>query len=87
MSSKIESRVGSKGEIYPPKEIREISQLKPGDRIEIEASPGELIIRKIPNPAELLDMPIIVSKSPREIEEDLEKMQKDQSKKSMDELL
>jgi bifunctional DNA-binding transcriptional regulator/antitoxin component of YhaV-PrlF toxin-antitoxin module len=77
MSSKAETSVGSKGEIYPPKKLREISKLNPGDKIEIEAAPGLMIIRKILSPAELLDLPPITSKSPEEIEGILEEIQKE----------
>jgi bifunctional DNA-binding transcriptional regulator/antitoxin component of YhaV-PrlF toxin-antitoxin module len=36
-------KVGKKGEILPKKPLREISGIRPGDNVLIEAQPGRLI--------------------------------------------
>ena len=63
-----ETKIGKKGEILPKLPLREISGLSPGDRILIEASPGELRIRKILSVDEIFDLPIISEKSVEETE-------------------
>ena len=47
MTTQDKSIVGKKGEILPKKPLREISGIKAGDEILIEAHPGELIVKKI----------------------------------------
>ena len=40
--------VGPKGELFPPKRVREEAGLKPGDRVVYRADPGRIEIVKIP---------------------------------------
>lgn len=72
--------VGKKGEILPKKQLRDISGIKPGDDVLIEARPGELIIKKIYSIDELFDMPIISKGTAKEIEEELDEETKEQEK-------
>ncbi len=43
------SRVGSKGELFPPKEIREKLGLKPHTKVIYKIEGGRLIVEPIPN--------------------------------------
>ena len=40
--------VGRRGELFPPKRVREEAGLKPGDRVIYRAEPGRIEIVKIP---------------------------------------
>ncbi|KKN72218.1 hypothetical protein LCGC14_0412720 [marine sediment metagenome] len=64
--------VGKKGEILPKKKLREVSGIKPGDEVLIEAHQGELIIKKIYSVEEALTMPTIAIGTPETIERDIE---------------
>ena len=44
--------VGRRGELFPPKRVREEAGLKPGDRVIYRADPGRIEIVKIPGPRE-----------------------------------
>ncbi len=60
MTSKFEKmvfKVGSKGEIFPPKEIRKKLGLKPNQPILMTVHGDKLIIRKIHNIEEILKTP------------------------------
>ncbi len=50
----VESRVGSKGELFPPKEIREKLGLAPNTRILYRVQDGRLIIEPVPSLEELM---------------------------------
>ena len=65
------AKVGKKGEILPKKPLREISGIKPGDKVLIEAQPGRLIINKIYSIEELLEMPIIAEGTAESVEKDI----------------
>jgi len=52
-----ESRVGSKGELFPPKEIREKLGLKPHSRVIYKVEDGRLIVEPVPNLEEVLSEP------------------------------
>ena len=71
MSSVEKVKVGSKGEILPKKKMREISNIKPGDEVMIEAMPGELRIRKVLTIEEALSLPIISKGTPNQIEKEI----------------
>jgi len=64
--------VGKKGEILPKKPLRDVSGIKPGDEVLIEAHQGELIIKKIYSVEEAISMPIIAIGTPESIEKDIE---------------
>jgi AbrB family looped-hinge helix DNA binding protein len=49
-----ESRVGSKGELVPPKELREKIGLKPGRKVLFEVKSGRLIVEPIFTVEELM---------------------------------
>lgn len=54
------TKVGSKGEIFPPKEIREKLGLTPGTAVELKIEDSKLMIRPIPSVNELLKRPAAV---------------------------
>ncbi len=82
----VETQVGSKGELFLSKQIRDSLGLKPGDRIYLEIQEGKLIVRKVPDLRELLKMPRIGKpETPEEIERDLEEMNHIQYETSSDE--
>lgn len=64
--------MGTKGEILPKKQLRQLSGIHPGDRILIEARKGEIFIRKILSIKEVFELPEISSGTPEEIEKELE---------------
>ncbi len=83
----IESRVGSKGELFPPKTIRDSLGLKPGDRIFFEIRGGVLIVRRVPDVLELLKRPPLAPpEKPEEIDADIEAFYKEQFSKSTEEV-
>ncbi|MBS7634527.1 AbrB/MazE/SpoVT family DNA-binding domain-containing protein [Candidatus Bathyarchaeota archaeon] len=54
------SRVGSKGELFPPKEIREKLGLKAHAKVIYKIEDGRLIVEPVPNLEEVLtEHPII----------------------------
>lgn len=50
-------KVGSKGELFPPKEIREKLKLKPNTRVLYTEKQGVLTVEPIPTLEELLSVP------------------------------
>jgi bifunctional DNA-binding transcriptional regulator/antitoxin component of YhaV-PrlF toxin-antitoxin module len=69
-------KVGSKGELYPPKKIRDKIGLEPEMEIEYIISPnGELIIRKVEKLEDILKLKTIAKISQEEFEEMSEEMQ------------
>ncbi|MEM1610816.1 MAG: AbrB/MazE/SpoVT family DNA-binding domain-containing protein [Sulfolobales archaeon] len=54
------SRVGSKGELFIPKEIREKLRLKPGMRVIFKVRDGILVVEPIPNIEDVLKEPTYV---------------------------
>jgi AbrB family looped-hinge helix DNA binding protein len=72
------STVGSKGEIFPPKEIRERLGLKPGVEIKYKVENGTLIVERVSKVRDLL-------KESPQVEvtlEELRKFRRDLSKKA-----
>ena len=51
------SRVGSKGEIFAPKEIREKLGLRPGTEIDFKVEDEKLIVQPVPSINDLLKEP------------------------------
>ena len=49
--------MGSKGELFPPKEIREKLGLKPHSRVIYKVEDGRLIVEPVPNLEEVLSEP------------------------------
>ena len=50
-------RVGSKGELFPPKELREKLDLRPRRRVLYRERDGVLIVEPVPSVEELLEKP------------------------------
>lgn len=68
--------VGSKGELYPPKKIKQLLDLKPKTRVRYRISPkGYLIVEIIPSLEDLMKEPPVASVSVDETEELSERMQ------------
>lgn len=83
----VESKVGSKGELFLTKDLREKLGWKAGDPIFFEIQNQTLIIRRIPDLLELLEAPPLGKpESPEEIEQELEQIFKFQMQKSDDDL-
>ncbi|MBD3188364.1 hypothetical protein GF325_16130 [Candidatus Bathyarchaeota archaeon] len=82
----VESKVGSKGELFLTKEIREKLGLKPGDKIYFEVKNEKLQVWRIPDLLEILELPSIGKpETPEEIEKDLEQFFKAQEMESVKE--
>ena len=80
MTTQDKTIVGKKGEILPKKPLREISGIKPGDEVIIEAHQGELIIKKIFSVEEALAMPSISSGTTETIEAEIKEEREYQEK-------
>jgi bifunctional DNA-binding transcriptional regulator/antitoxin component of YhaV-PrlF toxin-antitoxin module len=52
-----ESHVGSKGELFPSKEIREKLGLKPYTRVIYSVEDGKLIVEPVPSVEDMIDQP------------------------------
>lgn len=65
-----EGKVGSKGELFPSKKIREAIGLKRNQRIKYSVVHGRLIIEKIPDPIVLLSQPAKINISWKEFKKD-----------------
>ncbi len=48
LATKASGRVGQKGELFPPKEVREEAGIKPGDQVVYKADHGRIEVVKIP---------------------------------------
>ena len=48
LATKASGRVGQKGELFPPREVREEAGLKPGDHVIYKADRGRIEVVKIP---------------------------------------
>jgi len=69
----VESKVGSKGELFLTKDIRDLLGLKSGDTIFLEVKDNELIVRRVPDLLEILETPSLGEpESPEEIEREIE---------------
>ena len=64
-----ESRVGSKNELFPPKEIREKLGLKPGVKVIFRVEDGRLIVEPIPTIRDLLNERPVVKVTLKEFHE------------------
>ena len=80
MSITEKTKMGSKGEILPKKKLRELADIYPNDEVIIEASPGELRIRRILSVKDVLKLSRISKGTPDEIEKEiLEEIEKQRS--------
>ena len=82
MTIQDKTKVGKKGEILPKKDLREVSGIKPGDEVLIEAHEGQILIKKIYSVDELLKMSIIAEGTAEEIDEEIEEEAKKQQELS-----
>ena len=82
MTTQDKTVVGKKGEILPKKSLREVSGIKPGDEVLIEAHEGQIFIKKIYSVDELLEMQIIAEVTSEEIEKEIEEEAKKQQELS-----
>ncbi len=46
---KASGRVGKKGELFPPKKVRQEAGLGPGDQVVFKAQRGRIEVRKVPS--------------------------------------
>ncbi len=72
-----EGKVGSKGELFPSKKIREAIGLKKNQKIKYSVVHGRLIIEKIPDPITLLSQSPKVNISWNEFKKDRQKLSKE----------
>ena len=72
-----ESKVGSKGEIFPPKRLRDELGLQPHTKIRYEVKEGRLVVEAIPTLQEVLREPPAVETTM----EEFGKFRKELSKK------
>ena len=78
--------IGSKGELFLPKYLREQLNLRPGDKVYFEIESDVIKIYKAPDLLELLELPPLTEpKSPKEIERELDEIQKEQMNYSIEE--
>lgn len=76
--TEIIGKVGSKGELYPPKKIRKLIGFEPETKVEFIVTPnGELIVKKIESIEDILKMDPIAEVKVNEIEKISEDMQKE----------
>jgi bifunctional DNA-binding transcriptional regulator/antitoxin component of YhaV-PrlF toxin-antitoxin module len=69
-----ESRVGSKGELFPPKEIREKLGLRAHTRVIYKIEDGRLLVEIVPSLEEVLKEPAIVEIALEEFHEHREEL-------------
>ena len=64
--------IGKKGEIPLKHSIRELSGIKSGDKVLVEAYPNKLLINKILSIDEVFKLPVIAKGTTSEIERELD---------------
>ncbi|MCS4542012.1 MAG: hypothetical protein HY929_06810 [Euryarchaeota archaeon] len=62
-------KVGSKGELFPPKEIKEEAEFKPGDMVVFKAEKGKIEVIKVPTIKEAFNQKSFAKISFKEFEE------------------
>ena len=76
---KFELRVGSKGELFLTKKIRQIMNIEPGDRVLVEIVEGDMVIRKIDDLVDLfMTKPVSQAQKADRIEDDINSIQDEQ---------
>ena len=73
-----EGRVGSKGELFPPKDLRDKAGLRPSSRVSYTVEDRRLVVEPIPSLEELMAEPPVVEISPAEFK----KFRRELSKKA-----
>jgi AbrB family looped-hinge helix DNA binding protein len=61
-----QTRVGSKGELFVPKEIREKLGLRPRTKVVYSVESGRLIVEPVPNLEDMLERKPVVEITPEE---------------------
>ncbi|MEM2972211.1 MAG: AbrB/MazE/SpoVT family DNA-binding domain-containing protein [Candidatus Bathyarchaeia archaeon] len=56
----VERRVGSKGELFPPKEIRERLGLQAGEKVVYRVEDGRLVVEPVPKLEDVFREPPLV---------------------------
>ena len=80
-----ELKVGSKGELFLTKKIRDMMSISPGDRILVELVDDSMIIRKIDDLVDLfMEEPLTKPQDPDEIENEIKSMQDEQIESSLE---
>jgi len=72
------NRVGSKGELFPPKEIRERLGLRPHVKVIYRVEDGRLVVEPVPSLEEAIKEPQSVEITP----EDFHRLRKELSRKA-----
>lgn len=67
-------KVGSKGELFPPKKMREKIGLKEGQRVLYRLVKGKLVVEKISTFEEILEKPPKVTVTLENLKEEREKL-------------
>jgi len=70
-------KVGSKGELFPPKKIREKIGLKEGERVLYRIVQGKLMVEKIASFEEILEKPAKITLTAEELKEDRRQLSKE----------
>ena len=70
----IKGKVGSKGELFPPKEIREQANLEIGQEVMFRVVNGILMVERIYSPEEILKRPKKVKLLLKEVKSDRDKL-------------
>jgi bifunctional DNA-binding transcriptional regulator/antitoxin component of YhaV-PrlF toxin-antitoxin module len=72
----VKGRVGKKGELFPPKELRKVIGLESGTEViyRLDLEKKRLIVEPIPNLVEFLDLPKFGEVTVREFHKDRKKM-------------
>ena len=65
--------IGTRGEILPKKKLRQVAGFKPGDHVVLEARKGQIIVRKVFSPAEIVARRPIGRITSDELERELDK--------------
>ncbi len=76
----IVGRVGSKGELFPPKELRIQAGLVEGQKVIYHVVNGHLVVERLLSPEELFNKPSKVSVSFEEIKHDRRQLSEEASK-------
>lgn len=67
MAHAIRGKVGAKGELFPPKELREAVGLRPRSEVRYRAEEGRLVVEPMPSLREALGEPPEVTIRPAEV--------------------
>jgi bifunctional DNA-binding transcriptional regulator/antitoxin component of YhaV-PrlF toxin-antitoxin module len=69
--------VGKKGELFPPKKIREMIGLKSGGKVIYQVQNSKLIVEPVPDLVTAIKMPKFAKTTVKEFEEERKKLAED----------